>query len=177
MKPNSYLKALSIFLLLVFVVIGVIYFASPASLVSKYATSYMDFPDPKPMPKDETAAVVDVAGVINAFDSSADGSVIAIATSKVLILYDLHTLKEINSLPLDEQVFQVQFSPDASKLAVSGYVAEYWDRGSQHVTVWDIASWKSGTNIKAIPSYTTYPVRWHGLQIIIRSPSPCGNTV
>ena len=142
MKPNSFLKALSIFLILVFVVIGGMYFFGPASLFEKYTTSYQDFPDPKPMPENEPANVVEVPGLIEAFDISADGSLIAIATSKELILYNLKTLEKIKSLPLDEQIFQVQFSPDGSRLAVSGYVTKYWDRGSQHVTVWDVASWE-----------------------------------
>ena len=140
MKPNSFLKALSIFLLLIFVVIGGMYFVSPASLFEKYTTSYQDFPAPKPMPENEPANVVEVPGLIEAFDINADGLLIAIATSKELILYDLKTQEKINSLPLDEQIFQVQFSPDGSKLAASGYDTKYWDRGSQHVTVWDVAS-------------------------------------
>ena len=142
MKPNSFLKALSIFLILVFGVIGGMYFFRPASLFEKYTTSYQDFPDPKPMPENEPANVVEVPGLIEAFDISADGSLIAIATSKELILYDLKTQEKIKSLPLDEQIFQVQFSPNGSKLAASGYVTKYWDRGSQHVTVWDVYSWK-----------------------------------
>ena len=189
MKPNPFLKALSIFLLLVFVVVGGMYFFSPASLFAKYSTSYQEFPDPKPMPEDEPANVVEVPGFIEAFDISADGSLAAIATSKKIILYDLQTLKEVHRLPLDEQVFQVQFSPDGSKLAASGYVTKYWDRGSQHITVWDIASWKisyeykSDTQLYNLPSALTWSPdnkqiafsKWeHGLTVIDVN---TGNTV
>ena len=157
MKPNVFLKALSIFLLLIFVVIGLIYFASPASLFSKYATSYQDFPDPKPIPEEEPATVVDVPGLIEAFDISADGSLIAIATSKDLILYDLKTQEKIKSLPLDEQIFQVQFSPNGRKLAASGAVMKYMDRGSLHVTVWEVASLEIGYEYESDVQLYTSP--------------------
>ncbi|MCC6300718.1 MAG: PD40 domain-containing protein [Anaerolineales bacterium] len=106
-----------------------------------FSTSYRDFPDPLPMPTDEPAKMVDVRGLIEAFDISADGGTIAIATSTDLILYDLQTLKEIHSLPLHEQAFQVKFSPDGRKLAVSAINLKDLSSGNLHVAVWDTISW------------------------------------
>ena len=107
-----------------------------------FSTSYQDFPDPLPMPKTEPKEAVSVPGLIRAFDVSPDNETIAIATSKGLILYDLNTLQEIRNLPLNEQVYQIQFSPDGGKLAVSGVILKYLESGTLRVTVWDTASWK-----------------------------------
>lgn len=142
MKPNSFLKALSIFLVLIFLVTGFMYFAVAPVSFNSFSTTYQDFPDPLPVPTDEPNDVVEVPGFIQSFDISRDGKRIVIATSKELILYDLQTLEEIHSLPLDEEVFQVQLSPDGSKLAVSGIAMKFVESGSLHVTVWDTASWQ-----------------------------------
>ena len=141
MKPNSFLKALSILLALVFLIIGVITIAKPVSPSAVFVTAYQDFSDPKPMPQSNPNVVVDVSGLIRTFDISHDGGLIAIATSKYLVLYQLKTQKEIHNLPLKEEVYQIQFSPDGSKLAVSGIIPKYSQSGSLHVTVWDTASW------------------------------------
>jgi len=140
-KSTPLAKALLILLLLVVVVIGTMYAARPWLSFGGFSTSYRDFPDPMPVPTDEPKDVVDVPGMIRAFDISADGKKIAIATSTGLILYDLQTLEELHSLPLHEQVFRVQFSPDGSKLAVSAILLKYLGSGPLHITVWDIASW------------------------------------
>jgi WD40 repeat protein len=141
-KPNPFLKALSILLVLVFLVIGVVTLANPSTPSAVFVTSYQDFPEPKPVPQSDPSVVVEVSGLIRTFDISLDGSLIAIATSKNLILYQLKTLKEIHSLSLKEEVYQIQFSPDGSKLAVSGIIPKYSQSGSLHVTVWDTASWE-----------------------------------
>lgn len=143
MKSTSFLKAFSILLILVFLIIGVIYIAGPALSSVGFSTSYQDFPDPMPMPKDKPNEVVDVPGFIQAFDISPDGGTIAIATSKELILYDLKTLEEIHSLPIHEQVYQMQFSPDGSKLAASGIILKYLESGSLRMTVRDTVSWET----------------------------------
>lgn len=142
LKATPLAKALLILMLLVFVVIGSMYVARSLLLFGSFSTSYRDFPDPMPMPTDEPKDVVDVPGLIHAFDISADGKKIAIATSTELIVYDLQTFKELHSLPLHEQVFRVEFSPDQSKLAVSAIILKYLGSGPLHVTVWDTASWK-----------------------------------
>ncbi|MDP1545649.1 MAG: hypothetical protein Q8L87_06465, partial [Anaerolineales bacterium] len=142
MKSTQFLKAFSILFALIVLVIGVIYIANPFLSSAVFSTSYQDFPDPTLMPEGEPNRVVDVPGFIQAFDVSMDGGLIAVATSKDLILYDLQTLEAIRNQPLHEQVFQVQFSPDGSRLAVGGVSLEYIESGSLHVTVWDTASWK-----------------------------------
>ncbi|MDO9299934.1 MAG: hypothetical protein Q7T89_01060 [Anaerolineales bacterium] len=141
MNSKSLLKALSILFALIFLVIGAVYFASPSTSSASFSTSYLGFPDPKPIPKDEPKDVVEVPGFIQAFDISPDGKVIAIATSKELILYDLKTREKIHSLPLNEKVYQTTFSPDGSKLAASGFIRKYVEGGPLHVTVWDTAAW------------------------------------
>lgn len=142
MKSTPLAKALLILLLLVIAIIGSMYVARSLLPFGGFSTSYRDFPDPEPLPTDEPKDVVDVPGMIWAFDISMDGKRIAIATSTNLILYDLQTLKELHSLPLHEQVFRVQFSPDGSKLAVSAILLKNLGSGPLHVTVWDTASWK-----------------------------------
>ncbi len=142
MKSIPFLRALSILLALVFLVTGVMFFTVTPASYDAFSTSYQDFPDPMPMPKGDLKDVVEVPGFIQSFDISPDGGMIAISTSKELILYDLKTLKEIHSLPLSEKVVQVQFSPDGSKLAASGIIMKYVESGTLHVTVWDTDSWK-----------------------------------
>ncbi|HEX2997510.1 MAG TPA: hypothetical protein VHP14_21995 [Anaerolineales bacterium] len=142
MKSIPLAKALLILLLLVIAVIGSMYIARFLLPSSGFSTSYRDFPDPEPIPTDEPKDVVNVPGMIHAFDVSADGKRIAIATSTDLIVYDLQMLKELHSLPVHEHVFRVQFSPDGGKLAVSAIILKYLGSGPLHVTVWDTASWK-----------------------------------
>lgn len=141
MKPSPLLQAFLLLLVLIFAIIGLMYVAGPSPSAGGFSTSYQDFPDPKPMPKGDPKQVVDVPGLIHAFDISADGERIAIATSTDLILYDLQTLEETHSQPLRERVFQAQFSPDGSKLAVSAVILNYLENGPLRVTVWDTASW------------------------------------
>ncbi len=138
---NSKSLAFAILFALIFLVIGVVYFTSPATSTFSFSTSYLGFPDPKPTPKGEPQDVVEVPGYIQAFDISPDGKLIAVATSKELILYDLKTREKIHSQPLNEKVYQTAFSPDGSKIAVSGYIRKYIEGGPLHVKVWDTAAW------------------------------------
>ncbi|NOT04987.1 MAG: hypothetical protein HOP27_10355 [Anaerolineales bacterium] len=141
MNSKPHLKAISILFVLIFLVIGVMYFANPSISSASFSTSYQDFPDPSLMPKGEPKDVVEVPGFIRSFDISPDEKLIAIATSRELILYDLKTLDEIYRLPLREEVYQTTFSPDGKKLAVSGFINKYVESGPLHVVVWDAASW------------------------------------
>ena len=141
MKPNAFLKALLIFLGLIFLVTGFMYFAADPVSYDSFSTTYQDFPDPLPVPTDEPNDVVEVPGFIQSFDISKDRKLIAIATTKELILYDLKTLKELHSIPLNEQVFQVQFSPDGRKLAASGIDMQFVESSPLYITVWDTDSW------------------------------------
>jgi WD40 repeat protein len=143
MKSNQFLKAFSILFVLIFLMIGVIYIANPLLSSAVFSTSYQDFPDPIPMPENEPNHIVEVPGFIQAFDISADGKTIAIATSTDLILFDLQTLKEVHNMPLRERVFQVKFSPDGSKIAVSAIISKSLGSGPLRVTVWDAISWKN----------------------------------
>jgi len=141
-KSNPFFRAIPILLALVFLVIGVVYLAGPSASSVGFSTSYQDSPDLKSMPIGDPKDVVGVPGLIQSFDVSADGEVIAVATSKGLVLYDLKTLREIHSLPPGEPIYQVAFSPDGSKLAASGLITQYLGIGFLHVTVRDTVSWK-----------------------------------
>jgi WD40 repeat protein len=141
LNSKPLLKALSILFALIFLVIGVMYFIGFSSPSASFSTSYQGFPDPKPMPKDEPNTVVEVPGFIQSFDISRDGKMIVIATSRELILYNLKTLGIIHNLSVSETVYQTKFSPDGSKLAVSGFIRKYVESGPLHVTVWDTSSW------------------------------------
>lgn len=141
MKPSPFLQAFLILLLIIFVMIGLMYVAGPPPSVGGFSTSYQDFPDPLPMPNGDPKQAVDVPGLIHAFDISADGKRIAIATSTDLILYDLQTLEETHRQPLRERAIQARFSPDGSKLAVSAVIPKNLENGPLRVTVWDTASW------------------------------------
>ncbi len=142
MKSNPYLRALLILLALVILVMGAMFFTVTPALHVRFSTTYQDFPDPLPVPTDEPNDLVEVPGFIQSFDISKDGKLIAIATTKELILYDLKTLKELHSIPLNEQAFQVQFSPDGRKLAISGIDMQFVESSPLYITVWDTASWK-----------------------------------
>ncbi len=141
MKSNPFYRALPILLALVFLVIGVVHLANPSASSVGFSTSYQDSPDLKSMPTSDPKDVVGVPGLIQSFDVSSDGGMIAIATSKGLILYDLKTLREIRGLLPGESIDQVAFSPDGSKLAVGAVTTQYAESGSQRVTAWDIVSW------------------------------------
>lgn len=141
MKPIPLLKAFLILLFLIFLVTGVMYAAGPSLSVAAFSTSYRDYPDLAPMPTAKPDDVVNVPGLIRAFDIGADKRTIAIATSTDLILYDLQTLREIHSIPLRERAFQVRFSPDGSKLALGAILLKYLESGVLRVTVWDAHSW------------------------------------
>jgi len=140
MKSNSFLRALFILFGLVFLVVGAVYWLAPSQRSFKFSTTYST--NVKPAPMEDPNTVIEAPGVIRSFGITNDGSRIAIATSKEVVIYDLKTLKEIYNLPVSEKVIQARFSSDGSKLAVSGIIVKYFDSGPLHVTVWDTASWK-----------------------------------
>ncbi|MHB8779033.1 MAG: WD40 repeat domain-containing protein [Anaerolineales bacterium] len=140
MKSNSLLRALFLLFGLVFLVVGAVYWLAPFQRSFKFSTAYST--NVKPAPIEDPNSVIEVSGVIRSFDITNDGSRIAIATSKEVVLYDLKTLKEIHNFSVSEKVIQARFSPDGSKLAVSGIILKYFESGPLHITVWDTASWK-----------------------------------
>lgn len=144
---------------------------SPWRSFAVFSTSYQDFADPAPMPTGDPKEVVEVPGFIQAFDVSPDGGTIAIAASNDLILYDTKTLKEMYSLPVNEQqVFRVRFSPDGNKLAVSGVLLKSFDSGTLRVTVWDTASWNILYEYESELQASLLRARWRGRQRMSKSP-------
>lgn len=140
MKQNSYLKAYFLLFVLIGTMLGVYYFFAPPIKLTKFSTSYEQYPLPKHRPVEEPSQIIDVPGIINSFDIAQDGEKIAIATSKELIIYNLSTLERIYSYPLEEQVSNIHFSPDAGKVAISGSIPTYYQNGHLHVSVLDILS-------------------------------------
>lgn len=140
MKSNSFLRALLILLGLIFAIVGASYWLDPAPLSFKFSTTYST--NVKPAPTEDPNTVIEAPGVIRSFDITNDGSRIVIVTSKEVVLYDLKTLKEIYNFPVSEKVIQARFSPDGSKLAVSGIILKYFESGPLHITVRDTAAWK-----------------------------------
>ncbi len=140
MKSNSLPRALFILLGLIFAIVGAVYWLDPAPRSFKFSTTYST--NYKPAPPENLNTIIEVPGVIRSFDITNDGSRIAIVTSKAVVLYDLKTRKEIYNFPVSENVIKVRFSPDGSKLAVSGMTLNYFESGPLHITVWDTASWK-----------------------------------
>ena len=140
MKSNSFLRALLILLGIIFMIVGVIYWLDPSQGSFQFSTTYNE--TVKSAPTEDPNTVIEVPGVIRSFDITKDGSRIAIATSKEVVLYDLKTIKELYNFPVSEKVVETRFSPDGSKLAVSGIILKYSECGPLHVSVWDTASWK-----------------------------------
>lgn len=73
---------------------------------------------PIPLPAAMPKVVATLPGVIWAFEISPDPGIIAFATSKGLVLYDLKTFAYLRTLEKDENVFSLAWSPDGAKLAV-----------------------------------------------------------
>lgn len=136
------LRKPGVFVFLAFLTAGAVYYFSlPPAPHSKFSTSYQDFPEPKSAPENPPKTLVDVPGTIRSFDISPDGTMIVIATSKGMVLYNLSSLEKINTLPMGEGVSEVAFSHDGSKLAVIQKITEYYDYGYIYLTVFDTSSW------------------------------------
>lgn len=155
MNTTSMRKPIVMGILLALIIGGAVYYFrwTPAPH-SKFSTSYQDFPEPKPVPEALPETLVDVPGTIRSFAVSPDGTTIAIATSKGLVLYDLNSLEMIHILPIEGSLRNVAFSPDGSKLAVSQKNMDYYEFGFLYLLIFDTTSW----NIQAayqndIPTY------------------------
>ncbi len=88
---------------------------------------------------------------IMSFDASPDSNLLAVATTKGAILYDMHSYQTIRTLNAGEYTSRVAWSPDGSKLAVGGskdYGTPFFTGGDSsnsvkaHLTVYDTTTWK-----------------------------------
>ncbi len=95
--------------------------------------------------------VATLASRIASFDVSPDVSVLAVATSQGVNLYDLHSYKFLRTINDGEFESRVAWSPDGRKLAVGGtkdYGTPFFVGGDSsnsakaHLTVWDASTWK-----------------------------------
>lgn len=109
----------------------------------RFSTSYQNYANPQPAPTVDNHTVVEIAGKITAFDVDANSEKIAIATSKNIQIYDLNTLQEIYTFPLQADVYQIKFSPDGKRIALSASEFETANNRILHVVVYDTNSWDS----------------------------------
>ena len=179
MNSNHFRRALLIFLGLIFLIVGVFYWQKVYSHSFHFQSTYgTDF---KSAPEEDPDTVVEIPGVIRAFDITHDESTIAIVTTKEVTLYNLTTLQELVHYPVDDRVYQASFSPDGSKLAIIGILLKHYQTGPVYVKVWDVASWKPLYEYKSKMDayYSNLAVTWspdgrqlafsvpeHGLSVI-----------
>lgn len=98
---------------------------------------------PLPFPLETPVLSVQVAGRIDSFSVRRDGSVIALATTRGIALYDLRSFELLRSLDEDSYAFSIDWSPDGKKLAAgmgSGESAEF--EGLASLRVWDTTTWQ-----------------------------------
>lgn len=108
----------------------------------RFSTSYQNYADPQPASSVDLNSVIEIAGKITTFDVDTTSEKIAIATSKNIQIYNLNTLEEIYTLPMQADIYQVQFSPDGNKLAISASEFETINNRILHIAVYDTNSWK-----------------------------------
>ncbi|OGO75405.1 MAG: hypothetical protein A3K45_02595 [Chloroflexi bacterium RIFOXYC12_FULL_59_14] len=96
-----------------------------------------------PLSTVEPRVAATLPGRIHSFDISPDQKTIAFATSQGISLYNLETFKLLRTLEENENVFQVAWSPDGTKLAAGSILMRASESGLPHVIVWDAAAWKT----------------------------------
>lgn len=145
MQIKPFFKIISAIALLIVIIVGGYLisrrFFTPAQTAHKFSTTYSISPDPAPA--DDPKDMVEVTGLIRAFDIDRNANRIAIVTSKAALIYDLATLKLIHSSPLTDLITSVRFSPDGSKLALGGISASRTQSGYLHIVALDTAAWKT----------------------------------
>jgi len=97
---------------------------------------------PLPFPVSEPNTVTKLPGRIHSFTVSPDIKTIAIGTSEGVILYDLMSRKQLQSLNAGENAFSVAFSPDGNQLAMGSLIMRNSEAGTPHLVVWDTSTWK-----------------------------------
>lgn len=128
--------------LLIIIAVGIVYFSSSTGIHTKFSTSYENYPLPKDAPTSLPETLVEVNGTINSFDINFDKTKIAIATSKGIEVYDLDSLKMIQTFPIVNGVENVSFSVDGTKLAALQKNAQSFDYGFIYLMIFDTTSWQ-----------------------------------
>jgi len=109
----------------------------------RFSTSYQNYADPQPVSAVDFNSVIEIAGKFTAFDVNITSEKIAIATSKNIQVYDLNTLEMIQTLPIQADIYQIQFSPDSKKLAISASEFVTENNRILHILVYGTSSWDS----------------------------------
>ncbi len=109
----------------------------------RFTTSSYGAATPIPLSTVEPRLAAALPGRIHSFDMSPDQKTIAFATSQGVVLYNLETFKLLRTLEESENIFQVAFSPDGTKLAAGSILMHTSESGLPHVIVWDAATWKT----------------------------------
>ena len=108
-----------------------------------FTTSSYGAATPIPLSTVEPRVAANLPGRIHSFDIGPDQKTIAFATSQGISLYNLETFKLLRTLEENENVFQVAWSPDGTKLAAGSILMRASESGLPHVIVWDAAAWKT----------------------------------
>lgn len=138
-KPNR-----SLLIACILTALTLVYIAKSDSLPSthyRFATSYADYPEPKPAPEGLPRALVEVPGTIQAFDISPDETQIAIAARNKLIIYDLNSLQTVQTLQIFKDLGSVAWSPDGRNIAVIDRDIEDYGNGYIHLFIFNTDTW------------------------------------
>jgi len=98
---------------------------------------------PLPLSPETLPVVARLPGRIDSFAVKRDSNMIAFATTKGIILYDLEAGKRLRTLDEGSYGFSLAWSPDGSKLAAgvsTGESDEY--EGLASLRVWDTSNWE-----------------------------------
>ena len=106
-----------------------------------FSTTY-DSATPVPFPVSEPKTMTKLPGRIHSFTISPDMKAIAIATSEGVVIYDLVTHRQLQTLSEGENTFSTAFSPDGTKLAVGSLIMQNREAGIPHLVVSDTSTWK-----------------------------------
>ncbi len=123
---------------------------APFSSQPRFSLTVLPSATSIPMPK-SPRVVAELPQRIMSFDASPDSNVLAVATTRGVLLYDRHSYKPLRTLNDGEFTSRVAWSPDGSHLAVGGskdYGKPFFTGGDSsnsvkaHLTIWDTSSWK-----------------------------------
>lgn len=110
----------------------------PGMAQPEFTTSFESNVSAIPSPSTAPRVVDSLSGRIRSFAVSPDLNTIALATSKGIVLYDLHAYKSLRTLNESENGFSVAWSSDGNMLAVGSSIS-----GRAHVTVYDTTTWNA----------------------------------
>lgn len=143
MQFHSLKKPFAILVVLILVALGITIFQLPSAPHSRFSTAYSESELPQAAPTELPEKTVEVAGTIYAFDIRTDKTMIALATSKGVIIYDMASFEVVTELFFEKGAQAVAFSPDGTKLAVLQKQTLSFDYGYIYVTIFETTNWQA----------------------------------